>query len=190
MISILAHFMTHILMNMFAAFAHPANYVKLLSTLIFGMYWYDTSSEQSTSASAATNVALIGLTGIAGLRGQVRRLQAGPNTNALDVQVRLRLLRTTTLLTAGTGITPMPAQNDQPAANAIATTLPTAGSRSAVPCVQLAFNTRGTGLWFATIEEEAKGFTGATAPNGQLVLDSTQTGTSAVAVDAVLSHTE
>jgi hypothetical protein len=154
------------------------------------MYWYDTSSEQSTSSSAATTVALLGLTGIAGFRGQVRRLQAGPNVNATDVQVRLRLLRTTTLLTAGTGITPMPAQNDQPAANAVATTLPTAGSRAAVPSVQLAFNTRGTGLWFATIEEEAKGFVGATAPNGQFVLDSTQTGSVGVPVDFVVSHTE
>lgn len=190
MISILTHLVTHILLGMLAAFAHPMSLSKIIPTLLFGMYWYDTTTEQSTSASAATNIALLGITGIAGMRGQVRRLQAGPNTNALDVQVRLRLLRTTTLLTAGAAITPMPAQNDQPAANAVATTLPTAGSRSAVPCVQLAFNTRGTGLWFATIEEEAKGFTGATAPNGQLVLDSTQTGTSAVAVDAVLSHTE
>jgi hypothetical protein len=154
------------------------------------MYWYDTTSEISTSSSAATNLALLGLTAIAGMRGQVRRVQAGPNTNATDVQVRLRLLRTTTLLTAGAAIVPMPAQNDQPAANGVATTSPTAGSRSAVPSVQLAFNTRGTGLWFATIEEEAKGFTGATAPNGQFVLDSTQTGSVAVAVDFVVSHTE
>ena len=154
------------------------------------MYWFDTSSEQSTSASAAANIALASLTGIAGFRGQVRRLQAGPNVNATDVQVRLRLLRTTTLLTAGGAIVPMPAQNDQPAASGVANTLPTAGSRTAVPSVQLAFNTRGTGLWFATIEEEAKGFVGATAPNGQLVLDSTQTGTTAVAVDFVISHTE
>jgi hypothetical protein len=154
------------------------------------LYWFDTATEQSTSSSAGTNIALLGLTGIAGFRGQVRRLQAGPNVNATDVQVRLRLLRTTTLLTAGTGITPAPAQNDQPAASAVATTLPTAGSRTAVPNVQLAFNTRGTGLWFATIEEEAKGFVGATAPNGQFVLDSTQTGSVAVPVDAVVSHTE
>lgn len=154
------------------------------------MYWYDTTSEQSTSASAATNIALLGVTAIAGLRSQVRRLQAGPNTNALDVQVRLRLIRTTTLLTAGAAIVPMPAQNDQPAAATVATTLPTAGSRSAVPCVQLAFNSRGTGLWFATIEEEGKGIVGATAPNGQIVLDSTQTGTSAVAVDFMVSNTE
>lgn len=157
---------------------------------VFGLYWYDTTTEQSTSASAATNVALLGITAIAGLRAQIRRLQAGPNTNATDVQIRLRLVRTTTLLTAGAGITPMPAQNDQPAASAVTTTLPTAGSRAAVPSVQLAFNARGTGLWFATVEEEAKGIVGATAPNGQMVLDSTQTGSVAVAVDATLSHSE
>lgn len=154
------------------------------------MFWFDTVTEQSTSASAATNVALLGITAIAGMRGQVRRLQCGPNANAVDVQVRIRLLRTTTLLTAGGAIVPMPAQNDQPAASGVATTLPTAGSRAAVPCVQLAFNSRGTGLWFSTIEEESKGFVGATAPNGQLVVDSVQSGSVAVPVDVTLSHTE
>jgi hypothetical protein len=100
------------------------------------------------------------------------------------------LQRTTTLLTAGAAIVPMPAQNDQPAAVAVANTLPTAGAFSAVPTVQLAFNTRGTGLWFATVEDEAKGFVGATAPNGQLALNSAQTGSVAVAVDFTLSHSE
>ena len=107
------------------------------------MYWFDTATEQSTSASAATNISLLGITGIAGFRGYVRRLQCGPNTNATDVQVRIRLQRTTTLLTAGTGITPLPAAPDGPAANGVVTTLPTAGAFNAVPSVQLAFNTRG-----------------------------------------------
>ena len=94
-------------------------------------------------------------------------------------------------MTSGGAIVPAPAQGaGQPAAAAVPTTLPTAGSRATVPSVQLAFNTRGTGLWFATIEEEAKGFYGATASNAEFVLDSTQTGSVAVAVDAVLSHTE
>ncbi len=157
------------------------------------MYWFDSVGEQNTSASAATNVALAGITGIAGMRGQIRRLQCGPNTNALDVQIRIRLVRTTTLLTAGTTLTPLPGQPDQAGAgvaNALVTTTPTAGSRAATPSVQLAFNSRGTGLWFATIEEEAKGFTTATAPNAQYALDSTQTGSAAVAVDFTLSHTE
>jgi hypothetical protein len=155
------------------------------------MYWYDTVTEQSTSASAGTVVALLNIVGIAGFRGQVRRLQAGPNTNATDVQVRLRLVRSTTLLTSGGAIVPQPGQGStQPAASAVPTTLPTAGSRSAVPSVQLAFNTRGTGLWFATIEEEAKGFFGATAANAEFTLDSTQTGSVAVACDVTLSHTE
>lgn len=155
------------------------------------MFWYDTITEQSTSSSAATTVALLNIVGIAGFRGQIRRLQCGPNTNATDVQVRIRLIRTTTLLTSGSAIVPAPAQGTaQPAANAAPTTLPTAGARSAVPAVQLAFNTRGTGLWFATIEEEAKGFYGATASGAEYVVDSTQTGSVAVAVDVALSHTE
>ncbi len=154
------------------------------------MYWFDTASEQNTSASAATNVTLMGITGIAGMRGYVRRLQCGPNTNATDVQVRIRLQRTTTLLTAGASITPLPSMPDGPAANGLVTTLPTAGSFNAVPAVQLAFNTRGTGLWFATIEDEAKGFTTATAPNAQYAVNSAQTGSVAVAVDVTLSHSE
>ena len=55
------------------------------------MYWYDTATEQSTSSSAGTDLSLLGITGIAGFRGYVRRLQCGPNTNATDVQVRIRL---------------------------------------------------------------------------------------------------
>lgn len=167
----------------------------LRSSVFFGLpflgyYWFDSSTEQSTSASAATNVTLMGITGIAGMRGYVRRLQCGPNTNATDVQVRIRLQRTTTLLTAGTGLTPTPANPDGPAANALVTTLPTAGSFNAVPNVQLAFNTRGTGLWFATVEDEAKSFTTATAPNAQYAVNSTQTGSVAVAVDLSLGHSE
>lgn len=154
------------------------------------MYWYDTCTEQSTSASAGVNTSLLGITGIAGFRGYVRRLQCGPNTNATDVQVRIRLQRTTTLLTAGAGITPIPSNPDGPAANGVATTLPTAGSFNAVPVVQLAFNTRGTGLWFATVEDEAKSFTTATAPNAQYAVNSAQTGSVAVAVDVTLSHSE
>ncbi len=154
------------------------------------MYWYDSCTEQSTSASAGTNITLLGITAIAGMRGYVRRLQCGPNTNATDVQVRIRLQRTTTLLTAGSSLTPLPALSDGPAANGLVTTLPTAGSFTAVPGVQLAFNTRGTGLWFATIEDEAKGFTTATAPNAQYAVNSAQTGSVAVAVDLTLSHSE
>lgn len=154
------------------------------------MYWFDTASEISTSASASTNLTLAEIHGVANFRGQVRRLQAGPNANAVDVQVRLRLIRTTTLLTAGAGITPALGQPDQAVAVAVATTSPTAGSFAGVPNIQLAFNSRGTGLWFATIEEEAKGFVGATASNAQFALQSQQSGAVAVPVDFTLSHTE
>jgi hypothetical protein len=80
--------------------------------------------------------------------------------------------------------------NDGAAAIGVVNTLPTAGAFSPVPGVQLAFNTRGTGLWFATVEDEAKGFIGATAPNGQLAVNSAQTGSVAVAIDLTLSHSE
>jgi hypothetical protein len=144
------------------------------------MYWFDSCSEQSTSSSAGVNTTLLGITGIADFRGYVRRLQCGRNANATDVQVRIRLQRTTTLLTAGTSIMPTPALPDGSVASALVTTLPTAGAFSNV---QLAFNTRGTSLWFATIEDEAKAFNNATAPNAQYAVNAAQTGSVAVPTD-------
>jgi len=157
------------------------------------MYWFDSTSEQSTSATANTNLILARHTGIAGLRSYIRRLQCGPNANAVDVQVRIRLQRTATaLLGAGTGLTPMPAQADGPAATAVHATLPAIGTTTfaAVPSVQLAFNSRGTGLWFATVEDEAKTTLGAAVPNGEFALNSQQSGSVAVPVDYTLSHSE
>lgn len=154
------------------------------------MLWYDTSTEQSTSATASTKLHLMNIVGIAGMRGYVRRLQCGPDANAVDVQVRIMLARTTVLCTAGTAIVPAKGLIEGPAAAALPTSLPTGGTLSAVFNAQLAFNSRGTGLWFATVEDEAKSFSGATAPNAEIVVDSSQSGSVAVPVDVLLSHSE
>ena len=154
------------------------------------MLMYDTSTEQSTSATANTALHLLNIVGIAGMRGYVRRLQSGPDANAVDVQVRIRLVRTTVLCTAGTAIVPAKALVEGPAAAALPTSLPTGGTLSAVFNVQTTFNSRGTGLWFATVEDEAKSFSGAAAPNAEMVVDSSQSGSVAVPVDLLLSHSE
>jgi hypothetical protein len=154
------------------------------------MLWYDTSTEQSTSAVAGTKVHLMNIVGIAGMRGYVRRLQVGPNANAVDVQVRIMLVRTTVLCTAGAAIVPSKALVEGPVAAALPTSLPTGGTLAAVFAAQITFNSRGTGLWFATVEDEAKSFSGATAPNGEIVVDSAQSGSVAVPVDISLGHSE
>jgi hypothetical protein len=154
------------------------------------MLWYDTSTEQSTSAVANSAVHLMNIVGIANMRGYVRRLQCGPNANSVDVQIRIRLVRTTVLCAAGAAIVPAKALVEGPAANALPTSLPTGGTLSGVFNCQLTFNSRGTGLFFATVEDEAKSFSGATAPNAELVVDSSQSGTVAVPVDILLSHSE
>lgn len=154
------------------------------------MLWFDTTTEQSTSAVASTKVHLLNIVGIAGLRGYVRRLQCGPNANAVDVQVRIMLVRTTVLCTAGAAIVPSKGLTEGPAAAALPTSLPTGGTLATVFAAQLAFNSRGTGLWFATVEDEAKSFSGATASNGEIVVDSAQSGSVAVPVDVTLSHSE
>jgi hypothetical protein len=154
------------------------------------MLWYDSSTEQSTSASANTALHLMNIVGIANMRGYVRRLQVGPNANAVDVQIRIRLVRTTVLCTPGGAIVPAKALIEGPSAVALPTSIPTGGTLASVFSAQTTFNSRGTGLWFATTEDEAKSFSGATAPNGELVVDSSQSGSVAVPVDVLLSHSE
>src|ERR1700739_4324299 len=101
------------------------------------MLWYDTSTEQSTSAVANTALHLMNIVGIAGMRGYVRRLQCGPNANAVDVQIRIRLVRTTALTTPGAAIVPAKALVEGPAAAALPTSLPTGGTLSGVFSAQI-----------------------------------------------------
>lgn len=159
------------------------------------MYMYGTNSQQNTNASANTDTLLANLaTAAAGHRAYVRKLQAGNMSNAIDNQVRLQLRRLATLGTyaAGTAIVPQPKVADAPAANATASSLPTlgTGTLAAVSAAQIAYNTRGTGLWAPFVEDEAIGLVGiATAANGQLVLDSQASGAT-VAVPFDITHSE
>jgi hypothetical protein len=158
-------------------------------------YYYASATQQTTNATANTDTLLADIkTNAAGHRAYVQKLQAGVFTNAIDNQVRLRIHRLTSLGTyaSGTALTPQPAVADAPAANALASTLPTLGTGvlATVPAVQLAFNTRGTGLWAAFTPDEAVGMVGAsTGVNSLLVLDSQAIGAS-VAVAFKLFHSE
>lgn len=152
-------------------------------------YYYGTATQQNTNASANTDTLLMNITGIAGFRGAIQKLICGTYVTPADNAVRLQLRRTTALNTAGSAIVPNPMAGDSPAASAVLTTLPTAGTLAAVPVIQLAFNQRGTAMWAAFNPDEGITVTGAAAANGQVVVDSQSTGTS-VPVSLTLVHSE
>lgn len=154
-------------------------------------FYYSTSTQQNSNASANTDSYTMDFSGIAGLRAVIQKLIAGSYATPADNAIRLRLTNSTTLLTAGTGITPQPMTPDAPAASAVVTTVPAigAGVLAAVPKIQLAFNQRGTAMWAAFNADEGVAVKGATAPNAELVLVNQCTGTS-IAINANVVHSE
>lgn len=152
-------------------------------------YYYGTTTKQNSNASANTDTLLMNLVGIAGLRAVLQKLMLGTYVTPADNAVWLRVVRTTVLTTPGTGIVPNPMIPDAPAAAALPTTLPTAGTLTAVGTVQLGFNQRGTAMWAAFNADEGIGVKGATASNGEIVFDSQSTGTS-VPITIGMIHSE
>lgn len=154
-------------------------------------YYFTSSTQQNSNASANTDSYTLDFSGIAGLRAVVQKLLAGSYVTPADNAIRLRLTNTTTLFTAGAALVPQPSTPDSGAAVAVVTTVPTigAGVLSAVPKIQLAFNQRGTAMWAAFNPDEGIGVKGATAPNAELVLVNQSTGTS-VPINVQLSHSE
>jgi hypothetical protein len=153
-------------------------------------YYYSVASQQTSNSSANTDTFLANIHGsAAGQRAALQKLQAGSYITPADNAVRLRVHRTSVLLTPGTTYTPNPVLADAPSAATVATTLPTGGTLVANPVLQLAFNQRGTGLWAAFTLDEAVGVVGSSAPNSEIVLDSQSTGTS-VAVNFKLIFSE
>ena len=140
-------------------------------------YYYSVTSQQNSNASANTDTFLANVKGAAaGQRLYIQKLQAGSYATPADNAIRLRLQRTTTLLTSGSAYTPNSMVADAPAASSTATITPTGGVLATNPVVQLAFNQRGTGLWAAFTVDEAVGCVGSTASNSEVVLDSQATG--------------
>ena len=142
------------------------------------MYYYTYADQASTNGSANTDSLLSIFRTIAGARTQIRKLQLGVFAAPTDNNVRIQLRRTTTLVqTTGAAFTPSPTQVDAPAANTVvrntgsAITLGT-GVLATNAMVQLAYNMRGTAMWAAFIEDETISIIGATAPNGEIVIDS------------------
>jgi hypothetical protein len=157
-------------------------------------YYYGTSSQQSSNATANTDTLLMNMkTGFSGQRGVLQKLLGGSYATPADNAIRLRIHRiSVAALTAGTPIVPNPMIPDAPASNLTLTTLPTLGSSvlSAVPNPQLAFNQRGTAMWAAFNADEGIGIVGP-SPNGnqEIVLDSQCTGTSQ-AINFEFIHSE
>lgn len=140
------------------------------------MYYYSAVDQATTNGTASTDTLLEDFRAIAGLRSQIRKAQFGVFAAPTDNNVRLQLRRTTTLVqTSGTNQALQKNQVDAPGASTLwqtgTITLGT-GALATTPVVQLAFNMRGTAMWAAFIEDETISITGATAPNGEIVLDS------------------
>lgn len=157
------------------------------------MYYYSCTDQATTNGSANTDTLLEDLRTIAGARAQLRKLQLGVFAAPTDNNVRIQLRRTTTLVqTSGTVTAANPNQVDAPAASTIwrtgTVTLGT-GVLSATAMVQLAYNMRGTAMWAAFIEDETISILGATAPNGELVIDS-QASVAAVPVNITMMFSE
>lgn len=142
------------------------------------MFYYGAATQQSTNGTANTDTSLANLVAIAGLRAALKKLMLGTYVVPADNAVRIQVRRSSALTTPGTTLPTIPAVADAPAASSLPTTLPTAGTITATPVVQSAFNQRGTAMWAAFNEDEAIGVKGATAPNGEIVFVSQSTGIS------------
>lgn len=140
------------------------------------MYYYSITDQATTNGTASTDTVLEDFRAIAGLRTQFRKLQLGVFAAPTDNNIRIQLRRTTTLLqTTGTYTAPNKNQVDAPGAATLWNTgviQVGTGVLSATSMVQLAYNMRGTAMWAAFIEDETISITGATAPNGELCIDS------------------
>jgi hypothetical protein len=157
------------------------------------MYYYSITDQANTNGSANTDTLLEDLRAIAGLRTQVRKLQLGVFAAPTDNNVRIRLQRTTTIVqTSGTYTAPNKNQVDAPSASTLwqtgTITLGT-GVLAATAMVSLAYNMRGTAMWAAFIEDETISIIGATAPNGELVVNS-QASVASVPVNVTLMFSE
>lgn len=152
-------------------------------------YYFGTGTQQNTNAAANTDTFLLNLHAVTGSRAAIQKLVTGTQVTPADNSIRLQLRRTTVLATAGGAIVPAQMFPDGPAATAVPTTLPTAGTLAAVPVMQLAYNQRGTAMWAAFNPDEAIALAGATAPNSEVIVVSQSTGTS-VPVSLTLVHSE
>jgi|ERR1700734_2544632 len=154
-------------------------------------YYYGTGTQQNTNSSANTDTFLMNLIGgAASARAYLQKLMCGTYVTPADNAVRIRAVRTSTLSTAGSALTPQPMMPDAPAANALSKSLPTGATVAATPIVQLGFNQRGTAMWAAFNADEAIGIVNAaTTSQSEVLFDSQSTGTS-VPVTIGMVHSE
>lgn len=152
-------------------------------------YYFGTTTQQPTNGTANTDTTLLNIHTVTGSRAALQKVMAGSYVTPADNAIRLRLTRTTVLLTPGTAL--VPAQNfvDGPAATAVVTFLPTGGTFAAVAAMQMALNQRGTAMWAAFNPDEAFTMAGATASNAEIGIISQSTGIS-VPVNLGILHTE
>lgn len=158
------------------------------------MYFYTTSTQQNTNATANTDTLLAAIQTVAAShRARLVRFQGGCYLSPTDNNYRLRVGYLTTLGTyaAGTAITPTP--NDLVgAANVTASSLPTLGTGvfGAVPPINLAANIRNGFLWVALQEDEKVGMNGAGPSTTATLIVNSQATVASVPINFKLVHQE
>ena len=110
----------------------------------------------------------------------VSRILAGAQGSPVDAQVWLKLFRMSVLSTAGSAFTATPQDVFGPAHTTTIATGATTGTKVTNPNLQLAFNSRGQGHWFATNPDEVIGLSaggGTTSGNIDLLSESSSAST-------------
>lgn len=105
----------------------------------------------ASSATTATRVFPIGFITGSGRVAQIYDIFAGVSTASQDVLTQTQINLTSTLITAGTGITPanIDSGSSAPAAVTGASSAPTGATISGVPLLHMPFNGRVTVRWVA-----------------------------------------
>lgn len=141
---------------------------------------YTAALSHATNGSANTESNVFRTATGAARACTVTRILAGAQGSPVDAQIWLKLFRMSVLSTGGGAFTATPNDVDSQAHKLTIATGATTGTKVTNPNLQLAFNSRGQGHWFATnpdegIALEAGGAT--TVGNIDLLSESSSTST-------------
>lgn len=134
------------------------------------MYYYSVAEAHTTSGTPSTETNVFRTTTGSTRECHVTRCLAGAQGAPVDAQVWLKLWRMSTASTSGTAETPKPHDNSHPASSTSMNLAATTGTKETNPALQLAFNSRGQGHWFATNPDEAHTLAAGGGANGNIDL--------------------
>lgn len=118
-------------------------------------FYYTAALSHTTNGTANTESNVFRTATAASRTCSVTRILAGAQGSPVDAQVWLKLFRMSVLSTAGSAFTATPQDVAGPAHVTTIATGATTGTKVTNPNLQLAFNSRGQGHWFATNPDEA-----------------------------------